>query len=452
MTEKGTNLGTLESVETLAVEGGKSVRTTPLPLEFPGVHHMNEEEEQAVLRVIRSHSLFRYYGIDLQREVDAFESEIKAFLGISHALAVTSGTGALHVALSALGVGPGQEVIVPAYLWVSVLSAVVNLGAIPVLADINETFCLDPSDVQRKITPRTSGIIAVHRSGAPADVPGLLKIGRGRNLFLLEDCAQCAGGSVGGKKVGTFGDMGIFSFQMNKNMSSGDGGCVVTNNLRLYQRAVACHDTGYARDDNGRAIFNNLDLCLWGRGYRMDELRAAILRVQLKKLPTITARMRQSKYRIRKELERYSQIRLRSIVDPSGDTGAFLIVVFPDPSSAKWASNALRAEGIATSPQGINNVVMTDWGLHIYSNIVSLVNQTSIDKNRFPWTASENRDSKPLYMKGTCPVADSLFERSVLLAIPSCLTERDEDDIILAFRKVLSHLPNVNAKAPITSS
>ena len=441
MMEKGTSFSTLENDEVLAIEGGKPVRTTPLPLEFPGVHHMNDEEEQAVLRVIRSRSLFRYYGIDLQGEVEALESEIKHFLGISHALAVTSGTGALHVSLSALGVGAGQEIVIPAYLWVSVVAAVVNLGAIPVLADINATFCLDPADVERRITPRTTGIIAVHMSGAPADVPALLKIAHERKLFLLEDCAQCAGGSVGGKKVGTFGDMGIFSFQMNKNMSSGDGGCVVTNDQRLYHRAVACHDTGYARDEQGRAILNNLDLCLWGRGYRMDELRASILRVQLRKLPGIVARMRHSKYRIRQELERYSQIRLRSIVDSNGDTGAFLIVIFRDSKTARWASDALRAEGIATSSQGINNVVMTDWGLHIYSNIVSLVNQTSIDQNGLPWKLIENQHSKPQYSKRTCPVADSLFERSVLLAIPSCLTEKDEDDILTAFRKVLPHLP-----------
>jgi len=407
---------------------------------------MNEEEEQAALRVIRSRSLFRYYGLDLQGEVEAFESEIQQFLGVSHALAVTSGTGALHVALSALGVGPGQEVIVPAYLWVSVVAAVVNLGAIPVLADIDETFCLDPTAVERHITPRTTGIIVVHMSGAPADIPPLLQITRERGLFLLEDCAQCAGGSVGGKKVGTFGDMAIFSFQMNKNMSSGDGGCIVTNNQRLYHRAVACHDSGYARDEKGRSILNDLDLCLWGRGYRLDELRAAILRVQLEKLPTIVACMHHSKYRIRQELEQYPQIRLRSIVDPTGDTGAFLIVIFHDSKSARWASQALRAEGIATFPQGINNVVMTDWGLHIYSNIVSLVNQTTVDRNGSPWKLAENRDSKRQYSSGTCPIADSLFERSVLLAIPSCLTESDEDDIIRAFRKVLRHLPAGTSK------
>ena len=272
-------------LERLAMEGGTPVRTTPLPLEFPGMHYLDEAEIQAVVRVLNSRSLFRYYGIDLQGEVAAFEREFAEFIGVEHALAVTSGSAALATALSALGVGPGQEVIVPAYLWVAVVAAVVNLGAIPVLADIDETFTLDPEDVEQRITPRTRGIIAVHMSGAPADLPALLPIARKRRLFLLEDCAQCAGGSIGGRKVGSFGDMGIFSFQMNKNMSSGEGGCVVTNDLRLHQRAMAAHDNGYARDGSGRAMYDDLDLCFWGRGSRLDEMRGAILRVQLEKLP-----------------------------------------------------------------------------------------------------------------------------------------------------------------------
>src|SRR5215469_10532661 len=231
-TDKKSDGCELKIEELLAIEGGNPVRNAPLPLEFPGVHHMDEEEVQAASRVVRSRSLFRYYGIDLQGETAAFESEFARFLGVPHAVAVSSGSGALHVALAALGVGPGQEIIVPAYLWVSVVAAVVNLGAIPVLADIDETFTLNPSDVQQRITPRTSGIILVHMSGAPADSPAFRELARKRGLFLLEDCAQCAGGSVGGKKVGNFGDMAIFSFQMNKNMSSGDGGCIVTNDER----------------------------------------------------------------------------------------------------------------------------------------------------------------------------------------------------------------------------
>jgi 8-amino-3,8-dideoxy-alpha-D-manno-octulosonate transaminase len=426
-------------LEQLATDGGTPVRTKPLPLEFPGMHYLDNEEVEAAVRVLKSRSLFRYYGIDPQGEVEAFENEFAQFVGVKHALAVTSGSGALQTALAALGVGPGQEVIVPAYMWVAVIAAVVSMGAIPILADIDDTFTLDPADVERRITPRTKGIIAVHMSGAPADAPALLEVARKHGLFLLEDCAQCAGGSIHGKKVGSFGDIGIFSFQMNKNMSSGEGGCVVTNDTRLYQRAVAAHDNGYARDASGRAIYDNLDLCLWGRGCRLDELRGAILRIQLKKLPKITAHMRQSKYRIRRALEAFSQIRLRRIVDPDGDTGAFLIVRLKSGEEAKRINQELRAEGIATSPQGVNNVVMTDWGLHIYSNIVSLVNKTSIDGKGFPWSLSENRDSKTQYAKGTCPVADLLFETSILFAIPSCLTEADEDDIIHAFRKVFAH-------------
>src|SRR5438128_1239419 len=148
----------------------RRIRQTPLPDEFPGAHAMGEEEAEAVLRVCRSRSLYRYYGMDLQKETSSFEEEFAQFLGIPHVVAVTSGTAALHTALSALRVGPGCEVIVPAYMWVSVIAAVVNLGAIPVLADIDQTFCLDPDDVARKITPRTVGIIAVHMNGAPADI------------------------------------------------------------------------------------------------------------------------------------------------------------------------------------------------------------------------------------------------------------------------------------------
>ena len=425
-------------LERLAVEGGEPVRSRPLPLEFPAMHYLDEAEIEAVERVLKSRSLFRYYGIDLQGEVAAFEKEFAEFIGVEHALAVTSGSAALQTALSALAVGPGQEVIVPAYLWVAVVAAVVNLGAIPVLADIDETFTLDPRDVERQVTPRTAGIIAVHMSGAPADAPRLLAIARQRRLFLLEDCAQCAGGSVGGKRVGSFGDMGIFSFQMNKNMSSGEGGCVVTNDRRLYQRAVAAHDNGYARDESGRAIFDNLDLCFWGRGCRLDEIRGAMLRVQLQKLPRIIGHMRESKYHIRRALEAFPQVHLRRIVDTEGDTGCFLILTLESASEARRIQQALRAEGIATSPQGITDVVMTDWGLHIYSNIVSLVNKTSTDGRGFPWSLAENRDSKAQYAKGTCPFADSLFERSILLSIPSCLTKQDEDDILHAFRKVLA--------------
>ncbi len=423
--------------ETLAIDGGRPVRTEPLPLEFPGVHHMGQQETEAALRVLRSRSLFRFYGLDLQEEVSSFESEFARWLGVSHAVAVTSGTGALSVALSAIGVGPGQEVIIPAYMWVSVAAAVVNRGAIPVLVDINETFCLDPNAVERCITPRTAGIILVHMSGVPGDVKAVQRIANQHKVFLLEDCAQCNGGSVDGQKVGTFGDIATFSFQMNKNMTSGEGGCIVTNNLRLYRRAIACHDLGYVRDEEGRLAFSDPAYCLWGEGYRLDELRAALLRMQLKKLPAIIEAMRRSKYRIRRALEMLPGVRLRRIVDPQGDTGCFLITIYRDRQTAERVNLALRAEGIVTYPQGVSNVLMTEWGLHLYYNIPSLVQKTSLDGRGFPWKLAENAGLEREYAKGICPVADSLFERSIILAIPSCLTEHDESDIVQAFEKVL---------------
>jgi dTDP-4-amino-4,6-dideoxygalactose transaminase len=138
--------------------------------------------------------------VKLREEVEQFEKEFAAHLGVPYAVAVSSGTGALHTALSALGIGPGQEVIVPAYMWVAVVASVVNLGAIPILADIDETFGINPEDLRRPITSRTRGVIAVHMSGAPANIKPIAQIASERGLFLLEDCAQANGASISGKR------------------------------------------------------------------------------------------------------------------------------------------------------------------------------------------------------------------------------------------------------------
>jgi len=423
----------------LAISGGAPVRTELLPIEFPGVHYMDDQEAQAVVRVLHSGSLFRYYGPDLQNEASEFEKEFAHFVGSPYAVAVSSGTGALHTALSALRVGPGQEVIIPAYLFASVISAVVNHGAIPVIADIDSTFGLNPLAVEQHINERTTGIVITHMSGAASNVKVIRELARKRGLFLLEDCAQCLGGSVEGQKVGTYGDIGIFSFQPNKNMTAGEGGCLVTSNSGLYERAVACHDLGYPRDSNGRPICDvrSAELC-WGMGYRLDELRAAVLRVQLRKLQHVIEAMHRSKYRIRAELERMTGVQLRTIVDPSGDTGAFLITIYPDARIAREVSSALRAEGIQSRSQA-SNIVMTDWGLHIYYNNVNLLAQVGIDCLGFPWTYPGNSGEKN-YSKGACPTADDLFTRSIILPVPSCLTAKDEDDIIEAYHKVLGTL------------
>jgi dTDP-4-amino-4,6-dideoxygalactose transaminase len=154
-------------------------------------------------------------------------------------------------------------------------------------------------------------------------------------------------------------------------------------------------------------------------------------------MPTIVGRMRNSKYRIREALEKLPGVRLRRIVDPAGDSGAFLITTYQNATIAKHVNEALRAEGITTYPQGLSNIRMTDWGLHLYYNIVSLVNRRSVDGWGFPWKLAENAGSDIRYEKGACPLADDLFERSIIMSIPSCLSSKDEDDIVHAFQKVV---------------
>src|SRR5262249_19961779 len=171
-------------------------------------------------------------------------------------------------------------------------------------------------------------------------------------------------------------------------------------------------------------------------------LRGAVLRVQLRKLTRIIQRMRSSKYRIRHALEKLPGIKLRRIVDPSGDTGAFLITTYESAGIAKDVNQALRAEGIVTYPQGLSNIRMADWGLHLYYNIASLVQKRSVDKLGFPWALRENQRAHMQYEKGTCPVADDLFESSIIMSVPSCLTPQDEEDIINAFNKVVPQCVN----------
>jgi 8-amino-3,8-dideoxy-alpha-D-manno-octulosonate transaminase len=415
------------------------IRSRRLPTEFPGSHAIDQEEEEAVLRVLRSRSLFRYYGADTQHETSHFEAEFAAFTGARHALAVTSGTAALHIALSALRVSPGQQVIIPAFMWVSVVAAVVNLGAIPVIAEVDDTFCLDPEDVRRKITPSTAGILFVHMCGVPGDVVSIVEIAREHHLFVVEDCAQCVGGTIDGQSVGTFGDIGTFSFQVNKNMTAGEAGAVITNDVSLYRRAIATHDIGYGRDEFDNLLLEDVASMGWGRGYRIDEIRAAILRVQLRKLPATLDHLRASKHRIQAGIADVPGLELRRVPKGAQDTGPFLITIWPDERLARQINQRLLWNGITCSAESSNRI-LADYGLHIYSNIPSLVGKIGTDGTGAPWTLDANRGSSFDYAHGACPRSDALFDRSQVLSIPSCLSLQDEQDIVDAFHDAAAYV------------
>ena len=402
------------------------------PSEFPGAYWIDEKEENAVADVIKNGSLFRYYGLGKAKYVDMFEAKAKAFYNSKYALAVNSGTGALITCMQALGIGPGCEVLIPAFMWVATVGAVIANNAIPVLCEVDESFCIDPIDLEKKITPKTKLIIPIHMAGSPCNMDVIMDVAKDYNIAVLEDCAQCNGGEYKGKKVGTFGDMGIFSLQINKNMTSGEGGLITTYDEDLYYRAFSGHDMGLIRV-NGRLSIPDPFAISWGQGRRMPELCGAVASVQIDKLPGIIANMRASKNRIKKSLESAAGLNSRKLNDAKGDTGPFIIMILDNEAKAVSAVNKMKESGL-------HNVFrIADYGLHIYYNIPSLVNKVPLSPAGNPWNLSENSESVYNYQKGSCPKSDDLFSRSILLPIPSKLSLEQETQAAEVVREALKY-------------
>ena len=418
-----------------------SLEEVLLPYEWPGSYFIGEEEIEAVNRVLLARSPFRYYGHDLQHYADALEEAYRQRTNRQYALGVNSGTAALSIALSAMDVGPGDEVLLPGYLWVSCLAAVVRAGAIPRLVDIDDTFCMDPHDLERKITSHSKVVLLVHMSGATGDLARVIEVARAHNLLVLEDVAQANGARFRGRPLGSFGDMAIFSFQLNKNMTAGEGGMVVCDDRALYDRAVAYHDLGYARNPEGRLVTDDPDLQLWGQGGRMNELTAAVLCAQERKLDRIVARMRELNHRLYAGLKGIGGLRPRRVIDPQGDSGAFALLIWPDTATCQRMVTATHEAGVRPGPQGINNVPMSSWGLHLYYNNASLVNKRGVNSAGRPWTDPANVFAADYrYDQGVLPQADDLFSRTSLLEVPPVMTTELCDRVIQIFRDKAAEL------------
>jgi dTDP-4-amino-4,6-dideoxygalactose transaminase len=421
-----------------------------LPYEWPGSYYFGEEEIANVTAVLQARSPFRYYGHDLQHFTERLEEAYRRRLGRKHALAVGSGTAALSIAMGALGVGPGDEVLVPGYLWVSCLSAVVRSGAIPRLVEIDDTFGMDPEDAARRVTSRTKAMLIVHMSGGTGDLGALLTLADRHGIAVIEDVAQANGGSFRGRPLGSFGDVAIFSFQLNKNITAGEGGLVACDKDPLYRRAVALHDLGYPRNEAGRLVMNDPDVQMWGIGSRMSELTAAVLVAQEAKLDLIIADMRRAHAELRRGIEGIAGARTRRLVDADGDCGNFLLIVWPSGDVCAAMVERSRGNGVTTGPLGINNVAMTDWGLHLYFNNASLVHKRGTTAAGFPWSSPENAFAAEYdYGIGTLPTTDDLFERSSLLAVPPVLGPGACRTVVEAFERSAQDLEQ---KAPIAVS
>lgn len=314
---------------------------------MPGYELFGADERKEVNDVLETGILMRY-GFDGPRngiwKAKELEQEICKTFNIAHAQLLSSGTAALTVALSALGIGAGDEVIMPTFTFVASFEAVISVGAIPVLCDIDETLTLNPKAVEEAITPRTKAIMPVHMCGSMAQLDELKAICEKHKLLLLEDACQAIGATYKGKAVGTIGNAGTFSFDFVKIITCAEGGAVLTNSKEVYEKCDQFSDHGH--DHMGRDRGADLHPYL-GYNFRISELHAAVGLAQIRKLNNFLEIQKRNNRIIFDALKDVPGVTFRVIPDPAGDTGSFLSFFMPTEDMARTAVTELAAAGIA---------------------------------------------------------------------------------------------------------
>ena len=421
-----------DSQARLALDGGTPAKQRPDPPMYPGGMEIDDEEVQAVLEVLHSKRLFRYYGpTEGPSKVRELEEAFAAFMKTEYALAVTSGTAALTCALHALGIGPGDEVIVPAYTWIASAAAVITAGAIPIMAEVDESLLLDPADVEAKITPYTKAIMPVHMRGAPCKMDELLAIARKHNLKVIEDTAQADGASYKGRRLGSLGDVGCFSLQFNKIITAGEGGMVITNDQEIWQRALLYHDVA------GPRMFKvPSEKLLIGTNYRMPELLGAVALVQLRRLDGLLEAMRERKRMLKAgmaDVAKRKGITFRQIVDEEGEAAIALVFFAENADAAGRIAQALRAENI-----GASTLYRPDaHDYHVYVHWTPIMEKRTWSPNGGPWRDAQ----RPIeYHKDMCPRTLDLLGRAVHLNVNPLLTNEDVEETIEGVNRVLEAL------------
>jgi dTDP-4-amino-4,6-dideoxygalactose transaminase len=386
---------------------------------------IGEEEVQAVRRVIESGQLFRYRGGE-GGETDKFEKEWAERIGGAHALAVTSGTAALICGLVGLGIGPGDEVIVPAYTFMATALSPLAVGAVPILAEIDESLTIEPEDIERNITARTKAVIPVHMNGLPCNMDAVIEIARRHGLSVLEDACQADGGSYRGKALGSIGDAGAFSFNQFKIITCGEGGALVTSNRDIYECALIHHDAGCVfRGAQMRTPF------FAGWNFRMNEILSAILRVQLQRLDGILAALRAEKSLMMRELGKETAFTFNPVHDPRGDCATTLGLLFESGRRARAFLERVNDDGIgAYSPM--------DSGRHVYVNWEPILQK--LGAHHPGRDAYRLTEFPPTYSRDMCPRTLSVLERTVLIGTSAARSVEELMVVVSRIRKAASEL------------
>lgn len=403
-------------MEKPAIEGGTPIRDSPMSF-WPT---FTEEEKKLVLSVLESGKVASTAG----KMTRTFEQKFSEYIGTRYALAVSNGTAALHTAIAALGIGAGDEVITTPFSFIATATSILHNNAVPVFADIDlDTFNIDPETIPDKITDRTKAILVVHLAGHPAEMDEIIGIAREYGLKIIEDCAQAIGTEYKGRKVGTFGDIAAFSFYQSKNMTTGEGGMVVTNNDDIYEKARLFINHGQVE----RYLHVSL-----GWNYRMTELQAALGLGQLSRIDELNS-----------DREKIAKVYSEELSELDGDLlklprakpyvkhtwHIYQVLLYTEKLKVDrdYIVKALRAENI---------LVTVAYPRTIYEN--PLFQKLDAYGKGCPWKCPLQRENL-IYGKGLAPRAEYAARRVITLPTLAGMTEEDAVDIARALKKVLSY-------------
>jgi dTDP-4-amino-4,6-dideoxygalactose transaminase len=360
---------------------------------------VGQEEIDAIAKVIREGSLFRY-GVG--GECDRFEQRYADYLGSRHVALTCSGTYALTAAVTALGIGPGDEVLVPAHTYMATAMAVLAAGAIPVIVDVDETITIDPQAVEEAVGPRTRAVIPVHMWGAACDMDAIMRVGAKHDLLVLEDTCQGIGGGYEGRKLGTIGHAGAFSFNYYKNMTSGEGGAVCTDDPKVAERAKCaidpCHFYWQGRDDQQKPFAGN--------GARASELMGAMLNVQLDRLPGMIETMRAEKRKILAATAQLGNLGLKPspMNSPDHDCAAQVMYLVP------------TAEDADRFVEVFPSVIAGKTGRHNYTEWDQiLIGEGAAHPAMNPYAMPDNQACRRSYSKDMCARSLDILNRTIMV-------------------------------------
>lgn len=371
------------------------------------MYEFGKEEIVAITKVVESGKFMRYRGGE-GGFTETFEKELCSKFDIKYALTVNSGTSALICALAAMGIGPGDEVIVPAYTWVASALAPLAVGAVPILVDIDESLTLDPHDIERKITPYTKAIIPVHMINLPCDMDAIMKIAKKHNLLVVEDACQAVGVSYKGKRLGTIGDAGAYSFNVFKNITCGEGGALLTNDEKTYVRSLIYHDAGSFTRNYASHVKEPF---FPGVNYRVSEIQGAIMGEQFKRIDMIIAQLQKQR---------------KIMAEIFAKTNQFTIVKHNSPTDAVGLSIRFESpEAALTFKEKHQIAPLSESGRHIYTNWEPLLEKRSFNPkmNPFNWT-----QRKIEYTKDMCTKTLEIISCSANIPLPYKMAENEVRD------------------------